>query len=152
MVAINSKPDISINIWGLPRFQHWKNLRPGGSRKPRPVDFGSLDIREDNSIGHCRRNPCKHEEFSILQWLPGIQSAIFTGVFLVNFFSVKWRLIRTPLHWHKGLTPDFNNEKTYDREGPENRARLIPEVWTSGKTIQLVIAVGTRVNRTNFRF
>ena len=25
-------------------------------------------------------------------------------------------------------SPDFNLEKTYDREGPENQVRLIPEV------------------------
>ena len=49
-------------------------------------------------------------------------------------------------------TPDFNMEKTYDREDPENRARLILEVRTSGKTIQSVVAVGTRVNMLNFQF
>ena len=49
-------------------------------------------------------------------------------------------------------TPDFNIEKIYDREDPESRARLIPEVWTSGKTIQSAVAVGTRVNMPNSQF
>ena len=76
----------------------------------------------------------------------------FCGRIFGHFFSVKWRLIRTSLHWHIGLTPDFNIEKTYDREDPENRTRLITEVQTSEKTIQSAFAIGTRVNMRKFQF